>query len=623
MKRRKQMGWIARGVLSVVVGFAATAAVAESHVEMVESHGISAFGELKYPSDFPFFDYVNPDAPKGGTISFRGTLASQTFDSLNYFILQGEPAQGIERIYDTLMVEAFDEPDSVYGLLAEKITYPMDRSWVIYTLREEARFSDGEPVTADDVVFTIETLKEKGRPAFRFTLDDVAGAEAVGPHEVKVTFNEDAQTRDLISQVGLIPIIPRHYYEAVDFTKSTLEPPVGSGAYVVDRVDAGNSVTYCRNPDYWGADLPVNIGKDNFQCYRYEYFADTTAAFEALKAGVYLFHEEFFSAIWATGYDFPALDKGWVKREVIPDNRPSGAQGFWFNLRRPQYEDRRVREAISLMFNFEWSNETLFYGLYERTDSFWEGSNMQAEGVAGGQELALLEQFRGDLPEAVFKEPAYSPPVSTTRKTDRGLVREANRLLEDAGWIIGDDGLRRNAAGDVLTLKFIDDGPAFERIILPYVENLRLIGVDASFELIDPAEFQERRENFDYDIITTRFVLPLSPSVELRNLFGSKSADAPGSFNVSGVSDPVVDAMIEQVIAAADRETLDIRVKALDRVLRDKLIWVPNWFKGSHWIAYWDVFGRPEAKPPYDRGIDYWWWEQGKYDALVAAGALR
>ena len=617
------MGWIGRGFMGLAVGLAATAALADSHEVLIESHGISAFGELKYPSDFPHFDYVNPDAPKGGTISFRGTLASQTFDSLNYFILQGEPAQGIERIYDTLMVEAFDEPDSVYGLLAEKITYPVDRSWVIYTLRDGARFSDGEPVTADDVVFTIETLKENGRPAFRFTLDDVAGAEALSEREVRVTFNEDAQTRDLISQVGLIPIIPEHYYQTVDFTKSTLEPPVGSGAYVVDRVDAGRSVTYCRNPDYWGADLPVNVGKDNFQCYRYEYFADTTAAFEALKAGVYLFHEEFFSAIWATGYDFPALDKGWVKREVIEDNRPSGAQGFWFNLRRPHYQDRRVREAISLMFNFEWSNETLFYGLYERTDSFWEGSNMQAAGMAEGEELALLEAYRAELPETVFAEPAFSPPVSTTRKTDRGHVREANRLLEEAGWFIGDDGLRRNAAGDVLSLKFIDDGPAFERIILPYVENLLVIGVDASFELIDAAEFQERRENFDYDIITTRFVLPLSPSVELRNLFGSKSADAPGSFNVSGVSDAVVDGLIEQIIAAEDRETLNTRVKALDRVLRDKIIWVPNWFKGTHWIANWDVFGRPETKPPYDRGIDFWWWEQEKYDALVAEGALR
>ncbi|NNF90389.1 MAG: ABC transporter substrate-binding protein, partial [Boseongicola sp.] len=357
--------------------------------------------------------------------------------------------------------------------------------------------------------------------------------------------------------------------------------------------------------------------------YRYEYFSDNTAAFEALKAGVYLFHEEFFSAIWATGYDFPSLDKGWVKREVIADDRPSGAQGFWLNLRRPQYQDRRVREAIALMFNFEWSNETLFYGLYNRTDSFWEGSNMQAEGEGSDAERAVLEPFRNQLPETVFSEPANTPPESTTRKTDRGHVRQANTLLEEAGWVIGDDGVRRNADGEVLTLKFIDDGPAFERIILPFVENLKLIGIDASFELIDSAEFQERRETFDYDVITTRFVLPLSPSVELRNLFSSKSADQPGSFNVSGVADPVVDALIEEVIAAEDREALDTRVKALDRVLRDKIIWVPNWFKGSHWIAYWDVFGHPDDKPPYDRGTDYWWFEQAKFDALVAQGALR
>ena len=617
------MGMTARWIGTLAAFFGATVAFAERHGNVIEGHGISAFGELKYSANFPHFDYVNPEAPKGGTISFRGTLASQTFDSLNNFILQGEPAQGLWHMYDTLLVRAFDEADAVYGLLAEKITYPEDRSWVIFTLREGARFSDGEPVTADDVVFTIETLKAEGRPAYRFALDDVAKVEALSEREVHVTFGEDAQTRDLIAQVGSVEILPRHYYDSVDFTKSTLEPPVGSGPYVVTEADAGRSVTYCSNPDYWGAELAVNVGKDNFECLRYEYFADRTAAFEALKAGVYLFHEEFFSAIWATGYEFPALEKGWVKREVIPDDRPSGAQGFWFNLRRPQYQDRRVREAVAVMFNFEWSNETLFYGLYNRTDSFWEGSDMQAEGVPEGQELALLDEFRSDLPETVFSAPAFSPPVSTTRKTDRKLVRQANTLLEEAGWIIGDDGLRRNAAGDVLTLRFIDDSPAFERIILPFVENLRLIGVDASFELIDSAEFQERRERFDYDITTTRFVLPLSPSVELRNLFASDSADEPGSFNVSGVNDPIVDELIERIIAAPDRATLDLRVKALDRVLRDKIIWVPNWFKGSHWIAYWDVFGKPDAKPPYDRGIDYWWWEQDKYDALVEVGALR
>jgi microcin C transport system substrate-binding protein len=402
-----------------------------------------------------------------------------------------------------------------------------------------------------------------------------------------------------------------------------MEPPLGSGPYVISEADAGRTITYCRSPNYWAADLNVNIGAWNFDCFVYEYFADTTAAFEALKAGVYLFHEEFFSALWATGYDFPALDKGWVVREEISDGRSSGAQGFWLNLRKPKFQDRRVREAIGMMFNFEWSNETLFYGLYQRTDSFWENSPMQASGKLEGEELAVLEPFRDQLPERIFTDDAYVPPVSTTRKTDRGLVRQANALLEDAGWIIDDDGLRRNAAGDVLSLEILDDGPAFERIALPFIENLRLVGIDASWNLIDAAQYEQRQEDFDYDVVIGRFSLPLSPSVELNTLFSSDSAGRPGTFNLSGVQDPVVDALIDRIIEADNREVLTARVKALDRVLRDKLIWVSNWYKGSHWIAYWDVFGHPDTKPPYDRGTDYWWFDQAKYDRLLEEGALR
>lgn len=610
-------------IAALFSGLMAGHAFADSHSQTITSHGISAFGELKYPADFPHFDYVEPSAPKGGTISFRGTLASQTFDSLNYFILAGEPAQGLPLIYDQLLVRAYDEPDSVYGWLAEKIEYPEDRSWVIFTLREGAVFSDGEPVQADDVVYTLEALKTEANPRYRIQLKDVAEVEALSDREVKVTFNPEAQLRDLISTVGQQAILPKHYYETVPFSESTLDPPIGSGPYVISDVEPGRNITYCRNPDYWGAELPVNIGNHNFECKRYEYFADSTAAFEALKAGVYLFHEEFFSAIWATGYDFPALDNGWVLRETISDDRSSGAQGFWMNMRKEKFQDRRVREAIGLMFNFEWSNETLFYGLYERTDSFWENSNLQAEGMLEGEELAVLEPFRDQLPERVFTEPAYSPPVSTTRKTDRSHVRRANTLLEEAGWIIGSDGVRRNASGDVLSIEILDDGPAFERIALPFIENLKLIGIDASWELIDSAQYEQRQEDFDYDVVIGRFSLPLSPSVELNTLFASESADDPGTFNLSGVKDPVVDALIQEIIAAEDRETLTIRVKALDRVLRDKIIWVPNWYKGSHWLAYWDVFGKPAQKPPYDRGIDYWWFEQDKYDALVAEGALR
>ncbi len=607
----------ARRLLPVLAFACALPALADTTI----SHGISAFGELKYPPDFAQFDYVNPDAPKGGLMSFRGTGASQTFDSLNAFILKGEPAQGLDRLYDSLLARAHDEPDAVYGLLAEKIEYPEDRTWVVFTLREGAVFADSHPVTAEDVVFTFTTLKEKGAPRFQIDLKDVASVTALSPREVRVDFADGARTRDLIANVGAYGILPAHYYATVPFDESTLEPPLGSGPYVVTRADPGRSVTYCRNEGYWAADLPVNRGRNNFDCYRYEYFADSTAAFEALKSGAYLFHEENFSAQWATGYDFPALSREWVVKEEIPDARPSGAQGFWFNMRRAKFEDRRVREAIAMMFNFEWSNETLFYGLYDRTDSFWENSSMQAEGPLDGEELAFLEPFRDRLPATVFSDPAFTPPASGMNVLDRGLARRAGALLDEAGWEVGTDGLRRNAAGETLRVEFLNNSAAFERIILPYVENLRAVGVDASLNTIDFAQYEERQETFDYDIVSGRFVLPLSPSVELRQLFASESAGQPGTFNLAGIADPVIDDLIEEVIAAPDRATLDTRVRALDRVLRDRVIWAPNWYKGTHWIAYWDVFGRPEDKPPFDRGTDYWWWDAGKADLLRRAGA--
>ena len=591
--------------------------------DTITSHGFSTFGELKYASDFAHFDYANPDAPKGGTMSFRGTGASQTFDSLNAFILKGEPAQGLERLYDALMVRAFDEPDAVYGLLAESIEYPEDRSWVIYNLRPEARFADGEPVTAEDVAFTIETLRTEASPVYRVLVEDVETVEVLSPTAAKVIFKEGANTRDLPGNIGQLDILPKHYYETVEFDRSTLEPPLGSGPYVVEDTDPGRSITYCRNPNYWGADLPVTRGKDNFDCYRYEYFADSTAAFEALKSGTYVFHEENTSKVWATGYDFPALEKGWVKQEVIPDGRPGGAQGFWFNLRRPQFQDARVREAIGLMFNFEWSNATLFYGLYGRTRSFWQGSTLEAEGPPEGEELATLEEFRDQLPPEIFSVPAFEPFVSRDRQTDRRALRRASDLLDEAGWEVGSDGLRRNSAGEVLGLDFVYDGPGFERIIIPFVENLKKLGVRAENVLIDAAQMEERQKVFDYDMTVARFVLPLSPSVEMRTLYGSSTADQEGSFNLTGLKDPVVDALIERIIEASDRATLTARVHALDRVLRAKHIWVPNWSKGEHWLAYWDIFGRPETKPTYDRGSDYWWFDQAKYDALKAAGALR
>ena len=387
---------------------------------------------------------------------------------------------------------------------------------------------------------------------------------------MKFTFKPGVATRDLPALAGGLAILPKHYYATVEFANSTLTPPVGSGQFLVADAQPGRSIRYCRNPNYWGAKLPVNIGSGNFDCYVYEYFADNNAAFEAFKVGDYQFHQEFYSVLWATAYDFPALEKGWVKREELTDNTPSGAQGFWFNLRREKFQDPRVREAIALMFNFEWTNETLFYGLYNRTDSFFENSPMQAEGVPQGAELALLEEFRDQLPPEIFTEPAYVPPVSGKSQVDRSALRRASKLLDEAGWPVGAGGLRRNAKGETLSLEFIDDSTSFERVINPYVVNLRRIGVDARFLRIDPAQMQQRQEDFNYDLIPGRFVMSLSPSIELRELFSTDAASATGSANLSGVADPVVDALIEKVIQAKSREELDTRVRALDRVLRAK-----------------------------------------------------
>ncbi len=563
--------WLASLLLlaaALLAGAARADDAAPAAPKIIRSHGISTFGDLKYPPDFRHFNDVNPDAPQGGTMSFRGTGASQTFDSLNAFILKGEPAQGLGLLYDSLLTGSPDEPDAAYGLIASGLEYPEDRSWVIFDMRPEATFSDGVPITADDVVFTWQILLEKGAPSYQITLRDIETVEALDPHRVKFTFKPGSSFRDLPALAGSLSILPRHYYDKVDFAQSTLTPPVGSGQFVVAEANPGKSIKYCKNPDYWGKDLPVNVGVNNFDCYVYQYFADNTAAFEALKVGDYFFHEEFYSALWATAYDFPAIGKGWVKRVEIPDARPSGTQGFWFNLRRAKLQDPRVREAIGLMFNFEWSNQALFYGLYDRTTSFWQNSPMMAEGVPEGAELALLEPYRDQLPPEVFTEPAFTPPVQKPERTDRAALRQASRLLDDAGWTVQPGGLRKNAKGETLTIELVDDNPSFERILNPFIQNLRQVGIDASYRVIDPAQMQERQKNFNYDILPGRLVMSLSPSVELREIFGSDSATTPDSANYSGIADPVVDALIEQVIAAKTRDDLQVAVRALDRVLR-------------------------------------------------------
>ncbi|MEL7414363.1 MAG: extracellular solute-binding protein, partial [Pseudomonadota bacterium] len=448
----------------IAAGFLwATDLRAENHEgDIIVSHGISSFGDLKYPADFTHFDYVNPDAPKGGVFS---TWAFGSFDSVTPYVLKGNPADGASGLFDTLLVRSFDEPDSYYGLVAETLEYPEDRSWVIFNLRPEAQFSDGTQITAEDIVFSYNALLNDGRPTYKISFKDVAGAEALDTHRVKFTFKEGSRTRDLPSLVGSIPVFSAAYYADRDFSEDTLEPPLGSGVYLVKSADPGRSIVYSRNKDYWAQDLPVRKGHYNFDELSYEYYTDYTSAFENFKAGEYLFREEYSSAVWGTGYDWPALNDGYIKKEVIPDNRPSGTQGWWFNLRREKFEDPRVRRAMGMMFNFEWSNRTLFYDLYERTNSFWENSTVKAVGRPSEAELALLEPLREHLPEEVFTDEAFVQPVSSDQRLDRSTLRRASRLMDAAGWRIV-DGVRQKD-GEKFEIEILNDSPSFERIINP------------------------------------------------------------------------------------------------------------------------------------------------------------
>lgn len=591
---------------------------------IIKSHGISTFGELKYPADFPYFDYVNANAPKGGEFS---TWGFGTFDSLTPYILKGNAASLSSVFFDSLMTGNLDEPDALYGLVAHTIEYPEDRSWVIFHMRPEAQFSDGTPLRAEDVAFSLDVLRDKGSPRFRVMFKDIASVEVMDELTVKFTFSADVPTRELPSLVAGLPIFSKAYYETRDFAKSTLEPPLGSGAYELLEADPGRSVSYQRREDYWARDLPVNVGQNNFDVIKIEYFADYTAAFEAFKGGAYMYREEFLSKLWATAYEFPALDKDWVIKEQLPDGNPAGTQGYFFNLRRDHLKDARVREAISMAFNFEWSNEVLFYGLYERTDSFWENSDMQAEGMPPEAELALLEPLRSDVPETVFTEPAFTPAVSSAAKSgDRKALRRAGKLLDQAGWEVGDDGLRYNAAGQKLTIEILNDSPSSDRIINPYIENLKRLGVDAVHDFVDAAQAKDREKNFDFDVVGKRYGMSETPGIELRRIFGSETANLAGSENISGVSNPAVDALIKVVEGAKTREDLEIAVKALDRVLRSMHIWVPNWYNQKHNIAYFDIFERPytDTPPKTDLGeLSIWWYNAEKAAALKAAGAFQ
>ncbi|WP_134725762.1 extracellular solute-binding protein [Paracoccus luteus] len=593
--------------------------------ETIVSHGIATFDTLKLPADFAHLAYVNPDAPKGGEIS---EWAPGGFDSYNPFTLKGRAAALSTTMLESLMTGTADEVGAAYCLLCETIEYPESRDWVIFTLRDGARFSDGTPLTARDVLFSYEQLRDKGLSSYRAVLgQQVAGAEVLDDRRIRFTFTPDYPRRDVIQQVGGIPVFSQADFTANqhDLAESSNRPFIGSGAYLFDKADIGRSVTWKRNPDYWGADLPINVGRNNFDSIRIEYFGDYETAFEAFKAGEYTFRNEASSIIWSTRYDFPALNQGWVVKAELPDGNIANGQAWAINMRRPQFQDIRVRQAIGLMFNFEWANSTLFYGLYERVGSFWDNSELAATGTPGAEELALLEPLAADLPPGVLTDPAVEPPVSGARQLDRGNLRQAAALLNDAGWTIPQgarDGLRRNAQGQTLRVEILNESQTFDRVINPYVENLRAAGIDAVHSRVDDAQMESRQRSHDFDMINVHLGQDPIPGGGLQQYFGSASTN--DVFNAMGLANPAVDRLITLVEGATTQADLTVRVRALDRALRAIHLWVPQWFKAKYTVAYWDQYAHPETLPPYALGeLDFWWFDADKAEKLKKAGALR
>jgi microcin C transport system substrate-binding protein len=575
-------------------------------------HGLSIFGDLKYPSDFTHFDYVNPEAPKGGQLSLAPgswfhNQNPQTFNTLNGYVTKGDAPPRLELIFDKLMVRAHDEPDAVYGLVAESITISEDGNSFLFTLRPQARFHDGTPLTAEDVAFSLTTLKQEGHPDFTQSFRKIASIEAVDPTLLLVKL-DGTQSRGLIFDIVDAPIFSKAYYADREFTAATMDPPLASGPYRIGRFDAGTYLEYERVEDYWAKDLPVKSGHANFDVVRIEFYRERQTAFEAFKKGSMTFREEFTSKTWETEYNFPAVLDGRVKKELFPAELRPRFQGSFLNTRREKFSDPRTREALVLCFDYEWVNENLFFNAYSRVASFVEGSVYKAEGIADGAELALLEPFRDQLPEAVFGE-AYVPPVSDGSGRDRNLLRRATQLLSQAGWQRRDGGLY-DANGQQLTLEIMVRSPVFERIYGKYVDSLRAVGVEATIRVVDPAQFQARSSVFDYDMVGTALSLSATPFSSADLLFSSRAADLEGSNNWAGIKDPVVDALTAQVEAATDRESHQVAWRALDRVVRAGHYWLPGWYSANHRVAVWDKYEWPDKKPDYYFPVETTWWSR-------------
>ena len=596
--------------------------IAYSGDHTIKSHGISTFGELKYEKNFKHLDYVNPNAPKGGEVSI---WAFGSFDSMHPYTPKGRSGSLSSIFFESLLTGTSDEIDSSYGLVAESIEYPEDRSWVIFNMRPEARFSDGSKLTSEDVLFSYELLKEKGLPSFRAVIEkEIETVKILNNHKIKFEFKKGVPTRDLPASAGSLPIFSKLYYETndIDFEESTLEPSLGSGPYILDKIDVGQTIVYKKNPNYWGSNLSINKGRNNFDKIRIEYFADYNSAFEGFKGGSYTFRTEYMSKLWATGYDFPAIEKKWITKKLLPNGDMAPGQSFIINLRRDKFKDIRVRKAVGLMFNFEWSNKTLFYDLYARINSFWENSDMSAEGKPSKAEMNILQSVKSILPDNVIDSEVAQVSLSSTKQLDRKNLRMASKLLDEAGWEVSSDGLRKNSNGETLDVEILNDSQAFTRIIEPFIQNLISLGVNAKHTKIDNAQMTERERSFDFDIVTGNFPMSFTPGSGLKQYFGSETADV-SIFNKAGIKSDAIDKLIEIVMSAKTRQELKVSVRVLDRVLRSYYFWVPQWYKDVHTVAYYDFYEHPENLPPYDMGLlDFWWMNEKKFSDLKEKGAF-
>jgi microcin C transport system substrate-binding protein len=577
---------------------------------MRQTHALSLLGEPGLPADFTHWPWVNPAAPKGGELALA---AIGSFDSLNPFILRGTAAAGMVRLYDTLLAPSMDEASTEYAHLAASIEVPADRRGVTFVLHDQARWHDGRPVTAEDAVWTFNTLRDKGRPFYRAYWGDVAEVTADGPKRLVFRFNND-QNRELGLILGQMPVLPKHFWEGRDFAQPSLEIPLGSGPYKLERFESGRSVVLKRVPDYWGRDLPTVKGTNNIETLRYEYFRDTTVALEAFKAGQVDLRQENVAKDWATAYDFPAFRRGLVKREEIRHELPTGMQGFAMNTRRPLFTDRRVREALGLMFDFEWMNANLFYGSYTRTTSYFSNSELASSGLPSEGELLILSAFRGRVPEELFTS-EFRVPVSDGQNSNRENARKALGLLQAAGWTVKDRKLV-NGQGQPFSFEILLNSPTFERVALPYVQSLQRLGIEARVRTVDAAQYQKRTDDFDFDMTVDLISQSLSPGNEQRDFWSSEKAKEPGSRNLIGVSDPVVDALVELVVNAPDRQALIDRTRALDRVLLWGHYIVPHWHSRVFRVAWWDKFGKPERNPRYGLDLMSWWVEPARERAL-------